>query len=459
MASGGKWEVTDDISLTTTYVDRSSDNDNDDGSGPVIQLTPRVIATGRGGRFTADINYAPSLAVGSDSIDPKTLTHELLATGRIEAIRNQLFIGAQATAGVRGTSSTSGPVDAINYNSDGGEQYYSLRLLPEYRQHLNRYADIVSNNYVDIVKYSGDNDGTQSDSTGSYNANLGIANGRAYSLLDWIVQGNYGETDYNDRTDTRRNVSANVGRPFGAHWRLSAGVGYENNDVETTRSDTSGATWDLGVAWTGSPRTSASLNYGNRYYGDSWAGSLSHRSRKVRLGLNYSRAVTNQRQQRLVDSFFFLADEDGNIVTDPNTGAPLLANIPELQETDEDYLNTQLRGIVTITGRRTDVSITGTLSNRDYEVSDQDEDSTSVSVNILRRLGSGYSATLFGRLEKVDGSADGDSDNKDFTFSLSKQFSKRTSASLDLRYFDKDRDVLGDETEKRIGVTLRANLL
>ena len=451
LASAGSWEVTDDIALTTTYVDRSGDND---GSGLVLELTPRVMAQGRGGRFTADINYAPNFAVGDSSLEPRFFTQNLRAVGRLEAVKNNFFIGAQASAGVRGTSATSGTVDAINF-SDGGEQYFSARVMPEYRQHLNRYADIVSNNSIDLVTYSGGD----SDNSNSYRLNLGIQSGRAFSALNWSVQANRIETDYDDRNDTEDSITANAAYSVDRQWRFKAGVGYEDNEVQTSRSDTSGTTWDVGADWTPTPRTSASVDYGDRYYGDRWAARASHRSRRTRVSLSYSEEVTNRRQQRFVDSFFFLQDSNGNIITDPFTGAPIVANIPQLEDIDEDFLESRLQGIVAVTGRRTDVTFTATVSERDYEVSDLDEDSVGVSMRVTRQLGSGYRASLFSSLTEANDTTDGDSENMDVRFSLSKQFSKRTSASVDMLYRDEQRDNRDDYTEKRIGLTLRANLL
>ena len=98
-AFSGDWKVTDDIGLTTTAVDR---NGNDSYTGVVFQLSPRWVATGRGGRITANVNYQPTLSYGTGSTDPKALTHQLLATSRTEVVRNRFFVGANASAGLRG---------------------------------------------------------------------------------------------------------------------------------------------------------------------------------------------------------------------------------------------------------------------------------------------------------------------------------------------------------------------
>jgi len=453
VASAGDWQVTDDIGLTVTNVDRTGQGAQ---TGTVLELNPRWIAKGRGGRFRADINYAPNLAAGFDDTDPETLTHDLLATGRLEVVPDTFFLGAKAAAAITGTDSTSAPIDAISFKTDGGQQTFSLALLPEYRQHINRYVDIVSNNSLDWVGYR---EG-QSDDSSSIRLNLSAISGRYFGRSDWSVDGNYRGTRYDTRTDKRKDVSGTLGYRIDRQWRIFGSLGYEDNDVDTDRSNTSGVIWDVGTDWTPNPRTSMSARYGQRYYGDTWSGSVNHRSRRTRLGLDFSRSINNRRTTESVDSFFYLVDDSGGIITDPNTGAPIIANIPYLDETDEDYLEDRLRGIVTITGRRTTANISGTVSQRSYEISGDDEDSLDLSANLSRRLGAGYTASVNGVVRYTDRKQGSDSDSYDVSLSLSKTFSRRTSASVDLLYRDYNDDDPGEDyTERRIGLTLRANLL
>jgi len=452
-AIAGDWKVTDDIGLIVTNVDRTGQGEQ---SGTVVELNPRWIARGRGGRFTANINYAPNLAVGFDDTDPEALTHDLLATGRLEVVPDTFFLGANAAAGITGTSSTGGPVDAINFNTDGGQQTFSLALLPEFRRHLNRYVDIVSNNSIDIVTYR---EGESEDSS-SLNLNLSAISGRYFGRSDWSVDSNYRETRYDQRTDKRKDISGTLGYRIDRQWHVFGSLGYEDNDVDSSRDDTTGTTWDVGTNWTPNPRTSMSARYGSRYFGDTWSGTVNHRSRRTRLGLDFSRDVDNRRNAQLVDSFFFLVDDSGDILTDPDTGAPIIVNIPRLNETDEDYISNRVRGILTVTGRRTTASITASIEQRSYEVSGDGEDSYDLGATISRRLGAGYTASVRASLDQTERDAGGESESYDLSLSLSKTFSRRTSASLDILHRDQDSsDPDGDYTENRIGLTLRANLL
>ena len=110
---------------------------------------------------------------------------------------------------------------------------------------------------------------------------------------------------------------------------LRGSVGYEDNDIQTSRSVTSGSIWDVGLLWKPNPRTSLNAKYGSRYFGDAWSVFATHRTRRSQLTLGTSRDADNRRTEELVDSNLFLLDDDGFIVTDPNTGDPISAAISE----------------------------------------------------------------------------------------------------------------------------------
>ncbi len=455
IAPAGEWRLSDTVSADLTYVDRDGRNES---SGAVLQLTPRLRLNGRGGRSQADIDYSLTASIGGGSTDPESLSHNLRGTGRVEVIDNMFFLGANASARLVGTSATSGTVDSINARSDG-TQSYSFEITPEFRHHLNRYADIVSRNSVNYVTYGGNNRRSDDDSR-EVRTNIGVRSGRYFSRFNWNVDATRSETSFEDRDDERSNLSAGVGYRVDSHWRVRGTVGYEDNDVQTARDDTDGATWDAGVDWTPNPRTSVAVTYGERYLGNVFSGNASHRTRRTRLSLDFTRDVTNRRSSQLLDSFFFLVDANtGNPIIDPNTGDPILVNIPELEQIDEDFLNTQVRGAVTVTGRRTTATLTATVSQRDYEVTDQDEDSLGLSLRLSRQLGGGYRASVNSRYTTTDGARDGDSDSYDVSMSLSKQLSPRTRASVNVLHREQDESAGDDYTENRIGVSLISSFL
>ena len=129
VAAAGDWVFDHSSTVKLSHVDRTGD---DGYSGQILQGTPNLHLHGEGGRFTADVNYNPTISLGNSDTDPKFLTHELLARSRLEAVEDRFFVGADASARLTGSTSSGAQVDAINYNSEGGQQSYSFGLTPEY---------------------------------------------------------------------------------------------------------------------------------------------------------------------------------------------------------------------------------------------------------------------------------------------------------------------------------------
>lgn len=454
--AAGDWRLTDSVTAELTHVDRNGQNES---TGTVLQMTPRLRLSGRGARVQADIDYGITASTGTGGTDPTDFSHNLRADGQVEVIENEFFIGANAAARLVGNTATSGTVDAINAESDG-RQTFSVEITPEFRHHLNQYADIVSNNSINYVTYSGNN-ARDDDGSRAIESNVGVRSGRYFGPLSWSLDATQNKTKFENRDDKRTSYNATIGYRVDATWRVRGGVGYEKNDVLTRRDDTDGATWDAGVDWTPNPRTQASFNYGQRYLGNVFSGSFSHRTRRTLLSLDASRDVSNRRSAQLLDSFFFLVDPNtGNPFLDPLTGNPILVNIPELEQTDEDFLNTRIRGAVTVTGRRTSATVTATASNRDFEVSNVDEDSVGLTFQLTRQLGNGFNVSLRSSLTRADGTSSGDSDTQDVQLTLSKQLTPRTSASLNVRRLERDGSAANsDYTENRIGISLSSSFL
>ena len=448
-ALGGDWKLTDSVTAEVTAVDRSG---NDASSGLVTQVTPRISLRGEGGRASANIAYGLTASLGSSDTDPEAITHDLTAEGDLEAIENFFFLGARASATLVGNSATSGNVDAINVNSDG-RQSYSFALLPSFRHRLNRYANIVSNNEIDYVDTTGGSGGSDEGSTGM-TLNLGVQSGAAFGALGWNLNATRSKTDFDDREDETTTVDAGLSYRIDRQWLANSSIGYEDNEVQTDRDDTDGITWNVGTVWTPNPRTQASFNYGERFIGTTYSGSLTHRTRRTSLTLNVSRDITNRRAFRESDPF-----RVGTLIN-LNTGEQIPIFNTRLEETDENFVNTQARASIAITGRRTTITLFGDIANRDFEVSDIDTDSYSLGFNVSRQLGGGYQASLGTSYDQADGTNDGDSDTYDIRLALSKQLSQRTSASIEVLRRERSASVSGDDfSENRITVSLSSSFL
>lgn len=444
----GDWKLTDSSTLSLDYVDRSG---ADPSSGFVLQATPGITLRGQGGRSQANLSYQMNIAEGFGDTDPRPLSHNLRATGRMEVVEDFFFLGGNAAASLVGDSASSGPVDAINAESDG-RQSFAIDITPEFRQHLNRYADIVSFNRLNYVTYSSDSGSTDDDDSTGTTLNLGVRSGRHFGQTNWSLDATQTKTHFDDRTDEITTYNAGVGYRINSTWRVRGNAGYEENDVETRRDDTNGGTWSVGADWSPNPRNSASVDFGERYFGETYSASYRHRSRKTALALSLSHDISNRRAQQFYDALF--------VGSDPTTGDPVFFRGLAIDQIDEDFLNTQLLATVTFTGKRTALTVAGSVANRDYEVSDQDEDTYLLSADLSRNLGGDLSASLGSTYTQTDSQSSGDSDTYDIRFSLSKRIVSDTSAALTLLHRTRNSsDSADDYTENRIGISLTTSFL
>ena len=449
----GDWKLTDSVTTELTVVDRTG---NDASSGLVAQVTPRLTLNGQGGRSRASVDYGLTASLGSSNTDPEALSHDLRAEGELEAIENFFFLGGRAGAALVGNSATSGRVDSISANNDG-RQTYSLEITPRFRHRLNRYANIVSNNAIDYVDSTGGSGGSGDDSSYGTTVNIGVTSGPVYGPLSWGVSATQSRTDFDDREDKTTEADVQLGYQLDRRWRLTSSVGYEDNEVQTDRDNTDGVTWNVGTVWTPNPRTSATLSYGQRYIGSIYSGTLTHRTRKTNLTVDLSRDVTNRRSLRLSDPFFQPSETGSLIRTVDGVRGDFVTTV---DETDENFVNTRLRVAVALTGRRTTVTFTGDVSNREFEVSDIDEDSYGLGLNVSRQLGGGYSASLAANYDQADDTSSGDSNTYDLSLSLSKQLSPNTSASVEVLHRERSASNSDDDfSENRIAVSLSTSFL
>lgn len=441
-AVGGDWKLSDSFSSKLTAVDHSG---NDSSSGTVLSVSPSVTLTGKGGRVSGDLDYGINLTQGSGNTDPTRISHNLTARGDVEAVKNLLNIGVDALARLVPRSSSAGSVDSISRRSDT-RQSFSLAVSPVLRARLGRQAEFVSSNSIDYVT----NGGGDEDESVRWRVNVGLVNGSGFGPFTWNVGATHTETDYRDRSNESTDAQLRLGYRINPQWQVSASSGWEDNKKDTDRNDTDGFIWDVGTEWTPNPRTSLNANYGERYFGSSFSGKLTHRTRKTTLTLDVSRAITSRRNFRLLDNQVSVLDR-------ANGRTDFLDLNPSLDEDEEEFVNTAIRGVIKVSGLRTTFTLSGDVSNREYEVSGRDQESYGLGVRVGRNLGHDLSATLGASYDYSEESAGDSSDSYDLFFSLTHTLSAKSSVSLDLDH--RNRDSNNSSDENRIGVTFKTSFL
>lgn len=381
VANADEWRLQDTVTLSASTISRDNDVGADSNSTN-LRATPSLHLSGKSRRTSANIRYGLSFGTdldGSKTSDP--VVHSLRGSAKSEIIENHFFLSGTAFAGLTSSNNTSASVDPLSPDNET-IQTYSFSLSPEFRAHLARNADIVSR---DSVSYFGSDRGS-SDSSISRTAHIGVESGRRFSVLNWSVGLAHTATDYDTSSESVTSFDVGTSYRLNRVWSVNSGLGYSESDAPTSRSSNSAMNWHFGGSWRPNKRTSASARYGQNYSGNVWSGDISHRTRRTRFGLNFSRSLTNTATVITQNEELVVLDADGNPIVDPNTGNPLLVIVPTLVPTSENFINTQIGGSVTVQGRRT--TVVGRISyyDRAYDVSGRSENGASLRLSANRRL-------------------------------------------------------------------------
>ena len=116
------------------------------------------------------------------------------------------------------------------------------------------------------------NDDSDVDDSTQDSASFNLSSGSYFGRFSWGLGADYRKTEYEDRsgnvsaTDNSDNefISGDVsfGYRFSRKWQLTASVGKEWNDYQSTTDNVDGDTWSTGIVWTPNARTTVNLGYG-----------------------------------------------------------------------------------------------------------------------------------------------------------------------------------------------------
>lgn len=445
VAYSAQWEVSDSLTLGATYSDNLSLETEGD-AGFILNASPSLNLEGKGGRATVDFSYSPSLIYypsGVSNGDDVRLAHILDATTNTELYRQTLFLDASATANFS-TVSTQGIIsDSILNPNRNQVQTYTFKLSPYGTFRLNREAVLETRYSFGTVIYEGSQDDGK-----THDVDIRVRKAIQTTPLTWSANADYSTGDTGNVDSSRYSLTGTLGYRFDARWSFSGTAGYENADVETSRSDTSGLTWNLGPRWTPNPRTNLSLQYGQSYIGSTWDVNFTHRSRRTELQITYSRGLTNARDFAGVPAPIGIGPIDGGGVNPIN---------PSL--TGEDFVSNRLSGELTAQGRRTTLSTSLDYTLRTYEVSGSKEWLVGIGLTGQRQLSSVLSLNANLYLQYIDPPGLGDTEVLTATAGVSRSVGRYSSLNLDFQHRQQDGDASVEYTENRASASFQTRFL
>jgi hypothetical protein len=148
----------------------------------------------------------------------------------------------------------------------------------------------------------------------------------------------------------------------------------------------------VGVDWTPTPRTFVQAFTGDRFYGDWYGATVSHRFRRAELAADYTEEVTTTQFVEFVPGTLQLVDEFGNPILIDGEGVFLDFEFPDL--VPDVYLRKRWNVRATGGGVRTSWALRGFDERREFQVNPVDEQVSGVSATVTRRLTSDSRADL-----------------------------------------------------------------
>jgi uncharacterized protein (PEP-CTERM system associated) len=398
-AGAGDWTVAKGVTLNATYSDNAtlSTPTEPKSDDLFLQVQPFFTAEGEGGRLKGRAYYLLSAYTGTFGGSSGGVANFLDASGTAEIAQDAFYVDVKAKADMGGTDPL-GPsgIDYL-YGDENVTQRFGVSVTPYAVQRLGSRAELYGRLGVDAVYY-GESTSLGGDST-ALRYDLGVKSGTDFTRLPWRLRAEGREESYSSGSSAYGD-SSNYNRLVGdtsyvvsVDWRLNGSLGYEQNEYETTRDDTSGAIWSLGATWTPSERTSLTAAYGQRYFGPYGSLDFSHTHRRLRWYARYNRDLSTAQREFLDSQVFTVTNVAGQpVVNGVTTGTQVETQLSPRLSNETYLLDSFVNGIV-YQGNRTSVGLDLVYNQRSYQLSGGDTSDWGVRARVSRALDAATTAT------------------------------------------------------------------
>lgn len=444
LATAAKWDISESYSANVVASDNRGQRVNG-GATLFTELRPSVHLVGEGRRIKTSADYALGLSQYVVGASEAAATHHLNSALQSELYRDIFFFDVNATAGLASQRSTYTAVDSLSSANDS-QQVFTLSVAPRFRHHLGSYVDIHSDNTFNWVA----TESAASDSSWAESANIGVASGRQWARLPWQINLTRATTHYSTRDDVTTGLEAATQYGVDRFWRVRGNLGYEKNDIATTRASVDGMTWDSGVNWAPNPRTNIDLSFGKRYFGNHWSMRLNHQTRRSSMSVAFSRDLSSLRAEALALLTQPRLNADGTPQVDPISGDPVYEYMFALLPVEENFVHQVLNASYVLNGKRSSLSVSGYVSERSYELTRRQETATHLDIALSRRFSPVLNGSLGLGMGQVESNFGTPTKTYDVNASLTHPLGRKTRLSLQLLHRASDGGPADTFSENRI---------
>lgn len=366
------------------------------GSEFITQISPGVNITGEGHRFRSNLNYTLNNLVYAKN-ERFRMRNLLNADTTAEIIKHHFFIDGRAAISQQ-NAFLFGSQALDNATLTGNlRNIYRWSISPYVRQ---RFSNLASGEVRYVHGEVSSNVNSFSNSS-SDTAILSLNSGSAFRTLGWGI--NYSHTQI-DRKYARPNLgrlqTIELERTTGmlryavtSQFNLIGTAGYERNSFISIRGRTSSPLWTVGFSWTPTKRTKIDASGGKRFFGNTYAASVDHRTRNTVWNLSYIEDISTFGQQSLAGgsilnasmlSQLFSSLQGGEALL--NQGLPSSFADPNNFLTNRLFLLRRLQASLTVNGKKNSLVFRGfNYSRKSFSSDEEDADLIGIDNAVLTR--------------------------------------------------------------------------
>lgn len=377
--AAAEWRLASGVDARTVYSDNATLSADEQESDLFSSVAPRLSLTGTGRHLRLRLDYQPQYVFSLADSESSRLDQQVNLIGDADFFDRRLSFDGRVQYGQRQRSNRSaGGLDAFD-RTDNRTNSLNVAFNARWQSRLSRFANFTALAGVTQVSY----DVADASDTTGLRFEAGLDSGNYFNRLRWDTRFRFREfTRSSGSADSYADGSAGLRFRLNRRWSASLRAGLENNQYDTNRGDAASINWSAGLNWTPSKRTSAQFTLGKRFFGTTYAATVSHQSRRTRLTFSYNEEIS-QRQLVELELLEFqslddvLAAELGQTLILTLPDGTVLAGVPRLG--DENFVRRRFSLDAGLSLRRSALGLQLHYETREYERSGSSEDVLSAS--------------------------------------------------------------------------------
>lgn len=484
-AHAAYWKLTPTIAMAETYTDNVKlKGPGAEQHATITQLSPGLTIAATGQRLKMQLNYVLQNSYYSGLNNEQTTNHLLRANAKAALAKDLFFLDGSASVTQQNLSPFGQVADNDLNLSENRVEVRTYSVSPYFRRNFEnkftaelRYAHDSVTNKTDGTSFS--NIDSQAD-----NVLFSLKSGSAFRSINWGLNYSHQNIHYEKQTPLEMEKStASLSYVISPLFRLTSTLGYEKNSYISLGEKPSGIFWSAGFTWTPSARTNFILNGGHRFFGKTYALTLSQRARMSVWSLGYNEDITTTRGQFLVpatnNTSAFLNQLWQTSIPDATTrqqvvdnfikdsGLPSALTQPINTFTNQVFLQKSLQGSAAFTGVQNTLVLS--LFNTEREAQSSGTLETAITPGLLSnvrqtganalwnwKLSPRTNTTVSAAYTRANSLNSGVIDNaKTLRVSASRQLQSKLKATLEVRRVQKESTlVIGNYNENAVTLYL-----